>query len=81
MTKLFLIAASALLSVATSPVVARDASSNTAPAEQSGAARTAPPAQRYCILSTTTGSRIEHKTCHTREDWLKEGFDPLAKDQ
>ena len=33
---------------------------------------------RYCIITERTGSRIRHKECATRAQWLKEGFDPLA---
>ncbi|NJR80742.1 hypothetical protein [Sphingomonas corticis] len=25
--------------------------------------------QRVCAVDTITGSRIPHKTCHTREEW------------
>lgn len=37
------------------------------------------PDQRYCVVSNITGSRIEHKVCKTRKEWLAEDFDPLAK--
>jgi len=36
-------------------------------------------AKRYCLVETRTGSNIKHKTCQTREAWLREGFDPLAR--
>ena len=32
---------------------------------------------RYCVIATFTGSQVEKKTCLTREEWLKRGFDPL----
>ena len=35
--------------------------------------------QRYCVVYNITGSILPHKTCKTRQDWLAEGFDPLAK--
>jgi hypothetical protein len=35
-------------------------------------------ATRYCVLSQVTGSRIPYRTCLTRKDWLKQGFDPLT---
>ena len=34
---------------------------------------------RYCIVEAITGSVIPRRTCKTREAWLREGFDPLAK--
>ncbi|WP_353203172.1 hypothetical protein [Sphingomonas sp.] len=84
MTKLFLITTAALLSVAASPVVARDTRPTATPtteAPQAAAdgARVATPAKKYCVLDERTGSRIARKTCKTREAWLEEGFDPLAK--
>lgn len=36
-------------------------------------------AKRYCVIDSVTGSRLPHKTCQTREQWLDQGFDPLAK--
>jgi hypothetical protein len=36
---------------------------------------------RYCVMETTTGSRIARKTCRTRDEWLADGFDPLAPDR
>ncbi len=34
--------------------------------------------RRYCVESTTTGSRIRRKLCKTRSAWLQDdGFDPL----
>jgi hypothetical protein len=35
--------------------------------------------QRFCVVSDVTGSRIAHKVCKTRKEWLAEDFDPLAK--
>ena len=37
------------------------------------------PKTRYCVVDTLTGSRIPTKQCRTRDDWLKRGFDPIAK--
>jgi hypothetical protein len=53
------------------------APSITAPAQAEGSAARAKPT-RYCVIGTVTGSRIERKTCRTREAWLAEGFDPLT---
>jgi hypothetical protein len=47
-------------------------------AVQAPAARTAKPV-RYCVVETLTGSRIPVKQCQSREDWMAQGFDPLAK--
>ena len=83
MTKLFLIATGALLSIAaTAPVAARDArpAPDASAAKTSEAPTSATPHVRYCVIDTPTGSRIDRKVCKTRDEWLKEGFDPLAKD-
>ena len=52
-------------------------SSITAPAQADGGAPRAK-STRYCVVGALTGSRIERKTCRTRQAWLNEGFDPLA---
>ncbi|MES2042329.1 MAG: hypothetical protein V4475_00535 [Pseudomonadota bacterium] len=33
--------------------------------------------RRYCVVEELTGSRLPHKICKTRKEWLAEGFDPL----
>jgi len=34
--------------------------------------------RRYCIVAgDITGTRLNRKICHTRDDWMKQGFDPL----
>lgn len=33
----------------------------------------------YCVVDTTTGTRIHRKTCRTRAEWMRQGFDPLDK--
>ena len=38
-------------------------------------------APRYCVVFTGVGSRIPKRVCQTREQWLREGFDPLAKEE
>lgn len=81
MTELFLIA-TALLG-ATTPVIARDvrpaASSETRAGSSPDQSVPTRAAQRYCTVYDVTGSRIPIKTCKTRDEWLKDGFDPLAK--
>lgn len=83
MTNLFLIASSALLSVSASPVIARDAKPVAADSQPVGSTQRAPTqntAQKYCVVDTVTGSRLAHKVCKTRQDWIsQDGFDPLAK--
>ena len=82
MTKLFLIA-TALLSAATSPVIARDvrpASSSETNAADASARKPASAATRYCVITSVTGTRIPVKTCKTRANWIADDdFDPLAK--
>jgi len=36
---------------------------------------------RYCVLRPTTGTILSGKICKTREQWLREGNDPLAKEE
>lgn len=50
------------------------------PSEEATPAASATPAKEkmYCVVSTPTGTRIAHKTCKTRSEWMRdEGFDPL----
>ena len=48
-----------------------------APAPTGSAGSVAKPT-RYCVMQESmTGSRLRKKVCNTREDWLKQGFDPL----
>lgn len=51
---------------------------STAPAA-TAAPKAAVKQARYCIKETLTGSRLPTRVCNTREDWLAQGFDPLAK--
>jgi hypothetical protein len=36
-------------------------------------------AKRYCVEDVVTGSRLKRRACQTRDEWLAQGFDPLAK--
>jgi hypothetical protein len=72
-----MIAASATPQAAAPQSTSTTVPSITAPAQAEGGAPRAK-ATRYCVLSRITGSRIERKTCRTREAWLAEGFDPLT---
>lgn len=43
-------------------------------------APTASPNTRYCVVvKATTGTIIDRKVCRTRDQWLAQGVDPLAK--
>lgn len=73
----------ALSVLATVPVAAATAGPSAAPtaapvdATLAGQAR---PNTRYCVLiPAETGTIINRKVCHTRDQWLATGFDPLAK--
>jgi hypothetical protein len=50
-----------------SPDTARVAKSDKAPTK----------ATRYCAETEITGSRLTRKYCGTREEWLRDGYDPL----
>lgn len=67
---------------ATSPVMAATPDPAGAPkAERAEAAATSAvgDATKYCVVDTPTGSHIAKKVCHTRKEWLNQGFDPLEK--
>lgn len=70
-------ASPALADGARAPVEPSSATSTTAPVQAPSAKPAS--AKRYCVIDTPTGSRLPHKTCQTREQWLDQGFDPLAK--
>ena len=39
-------------------------------------------AKRYCVEDSTLGSRIRHKVCKTRAQWIADdNFDPLAPER
>jgi hypothetical protein len=84
MTNLFLLTTVAVLSIATSPVIAAETRPATAPTttaapQAADATRVATSAKKYCVVDSITGSRIARKICKTRDAWLDQGFDPLAK--
>lgn len=76
---ILLIVASAMLVVAT-PIaaIASDPASEPASGTQPAPAK-AESKTRYCVIETPLGSHLSKKTCLTREEWLKQGVDPLAK--
>ncbi|MEO9133023.1 MAG: hypothetical protein ABI240_17695 [Sphingomonas sp.] len=74
--------AAAFCMAAASPVLAATPDSGGAPKPetvQSGTAPLSTAKTKYCVIDTLTGSHISKKTCHTRKEWLDQGFDPLAK--
>lgn len=77
-----LLAATAFAALALSTAAASEAKDHPAASPSAEAAApataTSPNArQKYCIVQTSTGSRIPRKTCKTRSEWQKQGFDPL----
>lgn len=50
-----------------------------APAAQPPAAAESTAAKRYCVKETPTGSILGNKVCRTRDEWLKKGYDPIAR--
>lgn len=38
------------------------------------------PERRYCVVTTPSNSRIPQRDCRTRAAWLRDGYDPLARD-
>lgn len=88
MIKTVIIALSGVVVAAASPAIAgttRDAVAPVAVEASSAAQVRVPEAKpvsaktRYCFNGLITGSRIAHKTCQTRDQWLLDGVDPLAK--
>jgi hypothetical protein len=73
MTGLFLVAT--LLGVADPTAATEAVREAPAPATARAKAETT----RYCVVGKITGSSIPRKTCNVRSEWLKQGFDPLAK--
>lgn len=69
---MFAIMLSALAAAASPASPTAGATPRPAPAAPVAAER------RYCVETTNTGSRIPKRECHTRGDWMKQGFDPLA---
>lgn len=71
-----LFAAAALVAGAVSPAVAMPND----PAKEKKEDQEAKDAKkRYCIQGPTTGTMLPKRICHTRAEWLAQGFDPLKK--
>lgn len=34
--------------------------------------------RRVCVVDTRTGTRLTHRYCQTRAEWVAQGVDPLA---
>jgi hypothetical protein len=58
--------------------VAADTVTAAAPGSAAGSTPVATKPKRYCIDATYTGSRMPKRSCKTRDEWMKEGIDPLA---
>jgi hypothetical protein len=71
----FVVVAAGALAFTAAPAMAGDPKPGEAPQ---------PPAvaksekTKYCVVSEITGSRMPRKTCKTRDQWLAQGFDPVA---
>ncbi|MFS2109487.1 hypothetical protein ACCC88_07360 [Sphingomonas sp. Sphisp140] len=72
-----LFASVALVAGAVSPAVAATANDPAAPKARQEQTEAKNDTRKYCIDTTTTGSRIEKRDCRTRADWLEVGVDPL----
>ncbi|WP_448659968.1 hypothetical protein ACPVPU_05515 [Sphingomonas sp. CJ99] len=79
--KLFAAAASAVLVATTFGTVAhaRLPEPKPEPAAKQEEAAKEKRAQRYCMGTTSTGTRIVRQVCMTRDQWLAEGVDPLKQ--
>jgi hypothetical protein len=72
------VAAPAFAEPRTVPAPATTASTeNVDTAAASKPATKAKRATRYCAETEITGSRLPRRYCQTREDWLRDGVDPL----
>ena len=83
MTNPILFAIAGVMLAATAPVQAGTPDSPGGTASAGSVATTAKPIPgpntKYCVVEESTGSRIPHKVCLTRERWLARGFDPTEK--
>jgi hypothetical protein len=83
MIKVTMFAVTATLLAVVSPAVAavaRPAGASARPIDATNVLpKLASKPVRYCIVGQVTGSRLPIKECRSREDWLAQGFDPLAK--
>lgn len=83
--KLISVAAMALsLGTAVSPALARAIPEPAAAAGKKADDLGDPAAasRKYCVESYVTGSRLPHRECRTRADWIaSEGFDPATAPQ
>ncbi|MDO7841983.1 hypothetical protein [Sphingomonas immobilis] len=83
MLKFTLFAAAAAISLASVPALATEPAATAVSGEGAKIADVAPAAPKaetkYCVIDTIIGSRIPHKECHTRKEWIeKTGIDPLT---
>ena len=78
MSKIILLIGGATLAFA-APAMAAGSDNEAAAAVPKTEQAKPKPEQRFCVMSEVTGSRISHRVCKTRKEWLAEDFDPLAK--
>ncbi|MBO9714301.1 hypothetical protein [Sphingomonas sp.] len=72
------IAAAALLAGTMTPAFAASPDGDKAPVAKTQEKAEVSKSRMICVKQFTTGSRIGHQTCKTRERWIKEdGVDPL----
>ncbi len=74
---ILLAAAGCMMAVAVAPLQARSLALGGNGMEMPETSTNPAKPTRYCVVATFTGSRVEKKTCLTRDEWLKRGFDPL----
>ena len=72
--------AAAVSLIATPAFAASNDPTTDAPKQERVAAKAPSESQKYCVEDQVTGSRLKHKTCKTRAEWISEdGFDPLSQ--
>lgn len=80
-SRMVLLVAASFVAGTSSAAMAADPKAPETPAANASSSASQPKtAQRYCIVTTLTGSHLPTKICKTRAEWLEDGVDPLAKD-
>ena len=72
--------AAAVALTATPAFAASNDPTTSTPKQERAAPKASSEAQKYCVEDQVTGSRLKHRTCKTRAEWISEdGFDPLSR--
>ena len=81
MIKTATFALTAALLTAASPAFADLAKTAADPSSQPTEIAIKPAAKpvQYCVEEQLTGSMLKRRICNTRDQWMAQGFDPLAK--